>query len=168
MQKQPSLPIVRIIQYWLQNAPTKASKLVSISILTNKCSCGGHSQLLLFIGLLCLWHIKTSSNTKERTWEEIGQGIWCLFRCLYLSFSFSLILYYYYYYYYYYYHHHLFFIISRLHTNISSLFFCKHVHTINLFLIHLLYFFLFLRHILWKHQDVQVEMHINKILIWWW
>ena len=39
-------------------------------------------------------------------------------------------------------------IISRLHINISSLFFCKHVHTINLFLIHLLYFFLFLRYTL--------------------
>ena len=77
----------------------------------------------------------TFTNTKERIWEEVGQGIWWLlvqmFILIFLIFSYPFII----------------IIISRLHTNISSFFFffcCKHVHTINLFLIHLLYFFMHL------------------------
>ena len=80
----------------------------------------------------------TFTNTKERIWKEVGQGIWWLmFKCLYLSFSFSLILLLLLLY--------LDFILTfPLLLLFLFFFFCKHVHTINLFLIHLLYFFMHL------------------------
>ena len=72
----------------------------------------------------------------RRNWAR-NLMLTCLDVYTYLS-HFLLSFYYYYSYYY------LFFIISRLHTNISSFFFSKHVHTINLFLINLLYIFMHL------------------------
>lgn len=87
MQKQPSLPTIRIIQFWIQ--PRKASKLALNLIFSKIRSCETHLQLLLYIGLLCLWH-KTFSNTKERI-KAIRQGINAyLLRSIYLSFSFVL------------------------------------------------------------------------------